>query len=319
MERKLDSGIKKNCVQIVKKSLSEKIWGILACPNCGNILHKTNNGVQCLDCHEEYTYSKDGQLDFRLQRNKSYQLQIELGNNLLINSDLEFNTLGKNPSPKLDFAKINIPWHLTKELLSYFPKAKYNDSIILDLGCGNTIHKEICEYAGFEYIGLDYDSSEALLLGDAHALPFKDNSFEFILSIAVLEHIQYPLIMMKEVYRVLKPGGRFIGTVAFLEPFHSNSFYHHTHLGTLNSLKFAGFNIVHIAPSADWSVLMAQAKMSLFPKLPSPISKAIVIPTLFFHQIWWKFGYFITKSKYMNEKNRILITTGSFSFIVDKG
>lgn len=301
----------------MRNSLSNQIWDILACPYCGNSLLSTNDGTKCIECHEEYAFSDQGQLDFRLRKRKAYQLKFELGTDLMLENGFDFKTLLENTSPQVDFTKIKVPWHLSNELMSYFPKAKGNNSIMLDLGCGSTVHKEVCELAGFEYVGLDYDSVDALIIADAHTLPFKDNSFEFILSIAVLEHIRYPFIMMKEAYRVLKPGGKFIGTVAFLEPFHGNSFYHHTHLGTYNILKFAGFDIKHVSPSKEWSVLTAQSS-KLFPKLPRPISKFLVLPLHLLHRIWWKFGYFITHSNKISEKQRVLHTTGSFSFIANK-
>lgn len=299
-------------------NISKRIWDILACPYCGDSLSKTGNGAECPNCQERYEYINEGQLDLRLRRRKPCKLQFETGTNLLPEEGFEFKTLQRNTSPQLDFTKLKTPWYLSKELISYFPKAKRNDSIMLDLGCGGAIHRKICEHAGFEYAGLDIDSPDALILGDGHALPFKDNSFEFILSISVLEHIRYPFVMMKEAYRVLKPGGKFIGTVAFLEPFHGNSFYHHTHLGVFNSLQFGGFDIEYIAPSSHWSVIIAQARMVFFPRLPRQITKLLVLPLLLLHRSWWKLGYFITRSPWASEKNRILRTTAKFSFIAHK-
>ena len=168
----------------MKHRISEQIWEILACPYCGNCLLRTGTGARCPNCHEEYAYSNEGQLDFRLRRKKLYQLRFELGTNLPMEKNFEFKPLKECDSPQVDFTTIKVPRHLTEELMSYFPKAKGNDSRMLDLGCGSTIHREVCEHAGFEYVGLDYDSPEATILGDAHSLPFKDNSLDFILSIA---------------------------------------------------------------------------------------------------------------------------------------
>jgi len=58
----------------------------------------------------------------------------------------------------------------------------------------------------------------------------------------------------------------YIGTVACLEPFHGDSYYHRTHLGTLNTLRIGRFDVEHVAPAVDWSGLQAQATMrGLFP------------------------------------------------------
>ncbi len=297
-------------------ALSRNIWKILACPSCGRSLEKVNKGAKCNYCHTRYQYTDSGSLDLRLKRRKKCKLEFELSIRQLPESGFDYKPLLENTTPEVDFSSVSVPYHLTKELMSYFPRARGKNSLMLDLGCGNTIHRAVCEWAGFEYVGLDHNSPDALILGDAHALPFKDNSFEFILSIAVLEHIRYPFVMMREAYRVLQPNGKFIGTVAFLEPFHGDSFYHHTHLGTFNSLQYGGFKIEYIAPSEKWSVLIAQAHMGLFPKMPGFLSKSLVWPLHVLHKLWWKAGSLVNHEA--NEHNRIRNTTGAFAFIAAK-
>lgn len=293
----------------------DSIWDILACPYCTHVLHHEREGATCTQCGERYTLTDTGALDMRLKRIKTCPLEFQVGDSVP-HGRFRFDPLVENEAPEVNFSGIAVPHHLTKELISYFPQAKTSNSLVLDLGCGNTIHKGVCEHAGFKYVGLDYSSPKAPVLGDAHALPFLDGSFEFILSIAVLEHIRFPFVMMHEAHRVLKPGGKFIGTVAFLEPFHGDSFYHHTHLGALNSLLFGGFWVEHIAPSKDWSVLTAQASMALFPKMPKALSKSLVMPLNVMHKLWWRVAKTMGKA---DETTRIYKTTGAVSFIAWKG
>jgi len=299
---------------------SDHIWRILACPYCGRSLDKTEKGARCKDCQDEYVFSREGQLDLRLHREKRYPMRFQLGVDPLSERDPRFQILKKNASPQVDFQNIKVPWHLTEAWMSYFPKPSADGSIALDLGCGNTVHRDVIEHAGFRYIGLDYDTPEAPILGDAHALPFQNESIEFILSMNVLEHIRYPFVMMEETYRVMKPGGRFIGNVAFMEPFHGDSYYHHTCLGTLNTLESAGFRIDCIVPNAQWTVLRALVGMGagLFPRLPQIVSRCFIAPLQLIHRLWWRLGYLIRHSETSSELNRLLSTTGDFFFMATK-
>ena len=187
---------------------------------------------------------------------------------------------------------------------------------VLDLGCGAGIHKEVCEHAGFEWVGIDYDSKQAGLLGDAHALPFKSNSFEFILCITVLQYMRYPFVAMREISRVLQPQGKLIGTVAFLEPFNGIGFYNSTHLGITNLLQYGDFKIDKISPTRNWSGLIALASMGLFPKMPRPIAKSLVFPLEQLHKFWWQVGDLVTRKN--RENMRLRNFAGSFTFIASK-
>jgi ubiquinone/menaquinone biosynthesis C-methylase UbiE len=43
--------------------------------------------------------------------------------------------------------------------------------------------------------------------GIGEAIPFPDNTFDFVISLAVLEHVQNVTAVLEQTYRVLKPGG----------------------------------------------------------------------------------------------------------------
>ena len=300
----------------MRNTCSENTWKILACPLFNHELKKTENGATCIECLSEYGYSDSGALDFRLNKKKLCVLEFDLNSSPVSSSGIDFKPLDVMKNPEVEFSSIRVPSHLTRGLLSYFPKARGVDSIMLDLGCGDTAHKQVCEIAGFSYVGLDYQSRRAPILGDGHFLPFKNDSFEFILSVAVLEHIRFPHIMMKEAFRVLEPGGTFIGTVSFLEPFHGDSCYHHTHLGVYNSLSYGGFQVKAISPNPKWSALRAQASMGLFPKMPQFLSAALVWPLEILSRLWWTAGRLLSAQK--SDLDRLCRNAGSFSFIATK-
>lgn len=104
----------------------------------------------------------------------------------------------------------------------------YPDGLILDCGAGlrdtyfpNVINFEI----------VDYDTTD--VLGAGERLPFKDNTFDAVISIAVLEHVRNPFECADEISRVLKPGGILYCCVPFLQPLHGypNHYFNATHQG----------------------------------------------------------------------------------------
>ena len=51
-----------------------------------------------------------------------------------------------------------------------------------------------------------------LVAGDAHDLPLKDNSQDFVYANLLLHHVLEPALAIKELFRVLKPDGRIVIT-----------------------------------------------------------------------------------------------------------
>lgn len=87
---------------------------------------------------------------------------------------------------------------------------------LLDVGCGEGYFLEqaiACNYAtnGCDYsIKSKYPTGVKVVLGQldaSHGLPFEDGSFDIVTSWAVIEHVRYPHIAMREINRVLRPGG----------------------------------------------------------------------------------------------------------------
>ena len=294
------------------RALSDGAWRALACPSCGGALARNGAGAACGACRTQYACGDGGALDLRLQRPKSVAHEFKLGVPLAMARE-RLRELPLHPAPEVDFRNRTVPYHLSRELLSHFPRAKAPGDLMLDLGCGTALHREVCEAAGFDYVGLDHDSAEAPVLGDAHALPFKDASFGFVLSIAVLEHLRFPVVALREARRVMRPGAVFLGTVAFLEPFHADSYYHHTHLGLCSGLQEAGFAVDYVCPAAQWSGLLPLAQMGLFPRMPAAMVKSLLFPLQLLHRAWWALGGRFDPRA--TEELRLLSMSGAFSFV----
>lgn len=87
---------------------------------------------------------------------------------------------------------------------------------VLDIGCGNGV--STANIKGDLVIGVDLSESELqrakkrfpnreFVLADARALPFKNNTFDFVVAINMLHHVSDPEVVLNEAYRVLKKGG----------------------------------------------------------------------------------------------------------------
>ena len=69
-----------------------------------------------------------------------------------------------------------------------------------------------------DYITTDIESPLAKVKMDIHRMPFGDNTFDAVLCNHVLEHVTDDILAMKEIARVLKPGGFAILQVPFFHP-----------------------------------------------------------------------------------------------------
>jgi SAM-dependent methyltransferase len=296
---------------------------LLACPRCGGTLG--DNCLICAGCGEDYSSQTELQLDLRLRSPKIRELTFNLGETHVSSAPLIFDEMPSNPDAEIgNWAKAEIPAvcgnRLTPELVSWFPQSHSSDDWMLDLGCGeDALFQKFCEQAtGMNYVGVDFSGPGPGILADIHALPFKNATFKFIMSIAVLEHLAFPDVAIAEAFRVLMPGGIFVGTVAFLEPFHMDSYFHMTHLGTLRVLQEAGFKVIALAPNRRWTGLRAMAEMVLFPGVPQQLRHLFVAPAQRVSNLLYKIGRLIGHPTSVPDLARVLRTTAGFRFVAVK-
>lgn len=89
---------------------------------------------------------------------------------------------------------------------------------ILDIGCGTGFNIEHLRSLGLtRVVGLDFSSDAlafcrsrnltGLVQGDATSAPFRDGSFDMILALDLIEHVEDDVTAMRGLARLLAPGG----------------------------------------------------------------------------------------------------------------
>jgi ubiquinone/menaquinone biosynthesis C-methylase UbiE len=95
------------------------------------------------------------------------------------------------------------------------------DQYIVDIGCGEGILLEkICKRFPLKNIsGIDFMQENIVICqnynlpvtrGDIYSIEIPDSSVDVVLLCEVIEHLVYPEKAIKEIYRILRPGGKLI-------------------------------------------------------------------------------------------------------------
>jgi ubiquinone/menaquinone biosynthesis C-methylase UbiE len=88
---------------------------------------------------------------------------------------------------------------------------------LLDLGCGPgfVVERLLRRRPGLQIVGVDRDrltlpaarARTAVAAADAGALPFPGATFDFVHLRLVLRHLRHPAAVLREIWRVVRPGG----------------------------------------------------------------------------------------------------------------
>lgn len=156
----------------------------------------------------------------------------------------------------------------------HLPRYQGKGEKVLDIGCGDGAFLKRAAQIGWEAWGVEPDAKAAarlssfkVLQGSLPSIPLPDASFDIITLSHVIEHLHDPVAALKEIHRLLKPGGKVWIATPNIESFGHRLFgvawigiQSPTHLVLFNrrairqALAASGFQAVHFMP------LLAQAK-----------------------------------------------------------
>lgn len=170
--------------ETAKRDKLQRLRSFLACPRCGSPLRDDPAGsLVCVNCHAVGRATAS-----------------------------VFSLLGPDDSTfPLEPPFSSLPYDPDERALI----ASTPGGLILDDGSG----------LRFEYFDdvVNLDLSEfptTDVLGSAAALPFAEGTFDGVLSVAVLEHVPDPRQCVREIAKVLRPGGWVFAAVPGLQPYH---------------------------------------------------------------------------------------------------
>jgi len=134
---------------------------------------------------------------------------------------------------------------------------------LLDLGCGDGRGLDVVRGIRNEvrYVGVDIEVSPEVMertRQDGHFdnydgvnLPYANESFDIVYSRQVFEHVRHPDLVVREVRRVLRPGGVFVGSLSNLEPYHSFSIFNYTPYGVFRLIDDNGLALRTLRPGIE--------------------------------------------------------------------
>lgn len=164
-------------------------------------------------------------------------------------NNLQILDIPKNFNPRMSSPDYIMRGKLLKAIIS---NSSYMKGKLMDFGCGSKPYKSLLNVD--EYIGVDFEGeghshkNETIeYFYDGTTLPFTDNTFDSIFCSEVFEHVFNLEEIVKELYRVLKPGGGMLVTCPFAIAEHEmpNDYARYTSVGLQHLLAKNKFKIIH--------------------------------------------------------------------------
>lgn len=205
-----------------RKSGYLKWLPLLRCVECGAPLEPKSGDLKCVQCGALYHYSG--------------------ARPVLLRQDNPLFPSGEYRHPKPDGDQESTP-KLRERLKRMIPSRSVNlarpriyekigkslstNSRVLVIGCGQQRGQLdlLCRTAAVEFLLTDIDHhADCDVYCDAHELPFAEESFDGVVTTAVIEHVIEPWVVAKEIARVVKEGGFVYSEAPFVLGVHEGAY-----------------------------------------------------------------------------------------------
>ena len=225
--------------------IAKYILEILRCPACKSDSLVEEDTLLCLNCGRQY--HTVGDILVMVQKDDEADVEpsaavSEKANEILIKRALRWLYKVLSPPPVV---------YVSGSQITNFISALGDGAKIVDIGSGSKKRgKDVISLDVFPFPNVD-------IVFDGRELPIQDEAVDGIISTAVLEHVEDPIQLVSEMFRILKWGGQFLVTVPFLEGFHSSpsDFQRYTICGL--DILFSKFNKIDSGIEAGPSSALA--------------------------------------------------------------
>jgi SAM-dependent methyltransferase len=161
---------------------------------------------------------------------------------------------------------LDLQWSETERTLkAVAPRARGR---LLDVGCGDKPYEAWFRPFVQSYVGIEFGHTFAATAAGTRGrpdiiygggrLPFKDASFDTVLSVQVLEHTPRPAALMAEMSRVLAPDGLLILTAPFQFRLHEqpHDYFRYSPYGLRHLCSDVGLEVFDVVTQGGlWSVI----------------------------------------------------------------
>jgi len=117
---------------------------------------------------------------------------------------------------------------------------------VLDAGAGDCLYRPLfdrVQYESADFCQVDKKYGDITYVCDLAAIPVEDCTYDLVLLTQVLEHVPHPLAVLRELHRVLKPGGEIwlSAPLYFYEHETPHDYFRYTQFGLRYLVQAAGF------------------------------------------------------------------------------